>query len=85
MNFNKNFLNEVKRIFLVFKTIIRMPISYSRERTGLFSSIHDYIFFFMTTKVNRSTKSDFFYKFQKNHNKKTDNQKKKLLSPLPPT
>ena len=32
---------------------------------SLFSSIHHYIYFFMATKVNRSTKSDFFYKFQK--------------------
>ena len=29
----------------------------------------------MATKVNRSTKSDFFYKLKKNHNKKTDNKK----------
>ena len=42
--------------------IIRMPISYPRERTCLFSSIHHYIIFFMATKVNRSTKSDFFKK-----------------------
>ena len=41
--------------------------------------------FFMATKVNRSTKSDFFLQISKNHNKKTDNQKKKLISPLPPT
>ena len=36
----------------------------------------------MATKVNRSTKSDFFLQVSKNHNKKTDNQKKKLISPL---
>ena len=39
----------------------------------------------MATKVNRSTKSDFFLQISKNHNKKTDNKKKKLISPLTPT
>ena len=38
----------------------------------------------MATKVNRSTKSDFFT-ISKNHNKKTDNQKKKFMTPVIPT
>ena len=67
MNVKKKFMRNWNAYFLCSKQtfyIIRMPISYSRERTGLFSSIHHYIFF-MATKVNRSIKSDFFYKFQK--------------------
>ena len=40
----------------------------------IFSSIHHYIIFFMATKVNRSTKSDFLH-ISKNHNKKTDKAK----------
>ena len=43
---------------------------------ALFSSIHHYIFFFMATKVNRSTKSDFLNKFQKIIIKKRITKKK---------
>ena len=64
--------------------IIRMPISYSTSESHLFSSIHHYIIFFMATKVNRSTKSDFFTHF-KNHNKKTDNPPQKVMTPGSPT
>ena len=88
MNFKKKFKTMRNAYFLCSKQtfyIIRMPISYSRSRTLLFSSIHHYILFFLATKVNRSTKSDFFYKFQKIIIKKTDNQKKKLMSPGSPT
>ena len=87
MNFNKNFKTKWNAYFSCSKQtfyIIRMPISYSRQRTCLFSSIHHYIFFFMATKVNRSTKS-VFLQISKNHNKKTDNPPKKLISPLSPT
>ena len=38
----------------------------------------------MATKVNRSNKS-VFLQISKNHNKKKDNQKKKLKSPVTPT
>ena len=80
MNFNTIFKKMWNAYFLCSKQtfyIIRMPISYSTNGSPLFSSIHHYIFFFMATKVNRSTKSDFFT-ISKNHNKKTDNQKKNL-------
>ena len=41
--------------------IIRMPISYSRScAIDIFKYTSLYCFF-MATKVNRSTKSDFFY------------------------
>ena len=51
--------------------IFRMPISYSRERTCLFSSIHHYIFFLWLQRSIGQPKV-----ISKNHSKKTDNQKK---------
>ena len=41
-------------------------------------------FFFMATKVNRSTKSDFLH-ISKNHNKKNRQPKKKVMYPGRPT
>ena len=44
----KKFMRNWNAYFLCSKPtfyIIRMPISYSRERTCLFSSIHHYFFF----------------------------------------
>ena len=67
MNFNKNFLNEVERIFLVFKTDFLYHQNAHFILKGADWIIFKYTslyFFFMSTKVNRSTKSDFFYKFQ---------------------
>ena len=64
--------------------IIRMPISYSSALAGVIFKYTSY-YFFMATKVNRSTKSDFFLQISKNHNKKTDNQKKDLVSQCTPT
>ena len=49
MNFKIFFMRNWNAYFLFSKQtfyIIRMPISYSRERTCLFSSIHHYIFFY---------------------------------------
>ena len=63
MNFNTIKKKMQNAYFLCSKQtfyIIRMPISYSSYGGPLFSSIHHYIIFFMATKVNRSTKSDFF-------------------------
>ena len=68
MNFNKILQTMWNAYFSCSKQtfyIIRMPISYSR--VGAFyifkyTSLH---YFFMATKVNRSTKSDFIYKFKK--------------------
>ena len=87
MNFNKKFLNDVERIFLVFKTDFLYHqnahfILYFRE-SFIFKYTSLY-YFFMATKVNRSTKSDFFT-ISKNHNKKTDNQKNFFLTPGSPT
>ena len=87
MNFKNIFKTMRNAYFLCSKQtfyIIRMPISYSRSWTLLYSSIHHYLIF-MATKVNRSTKSDFFYKFQKIIIKKRITKKKKLMSPGPPT
>ena len=78
MNFNKKILNEVERIFLVFKQtfyIIRMPISYSRVGTGLFSSIHHYIFFLWLQRSIGQPKV-IFLQISKNHNKKMITKKK---------
>ena len=88
MNFNKILQTMWNAYFSCSKQtfyIIRIPISYSR---ALACVIFKYTctslyYFFMATKVNRSTKSDFFYKFSKNHNKKTDNQKKRFSKPMP--
>ena len=88
MNF-KNFLQTMWNAYFSCSKqtfyIIRMPISYSRSLACVIFKYTSLYYFFMATKVNRSTKSDFFYKFKKNHNKKTDNQKKDLVSLGPPT
>ena len=80
MNFKTNFKN-AERIFLVFKTDFLYHqnahfILYFRE-----SFIFKYTFLFMATKVNRSTKSDFFLHISKKHNKKTDYPPKKVMTP----
>ena len=64
----KIFLNNVERIFLVFKTdfLYHQNAHFILYTWGLV--IFKYISFFnffMATKVNRSTKSDFFTTFQK--------------------
>ena len=45
--------------------IIRMPISYSRSCAIDIFKYTSFYYFFMATKVNRSTKSDFFTNFKK--------------------
>ena len=59
--------------------IIRMPISYSRAPACVIFKYTTLYYFFM---ANRSTKSDFL-QISKNHNKKTDNQKKRFSKPVP--
>ena len=88
MNFKIFFKTMRNSYFLCSKQtfyIIRMPISYSRSCAidiFKYTSLYN---FFMATKVNRSTKSDFFLLISKNHNKKTDNQKKDFDRTGPPT
>ena len=64
----KNFLNNAERIFLVFKTdfLYHQNAHFILYTVGLviFKYI-SFFYFFMATKVNRSTKSDFFTSFQK--------------------
>ena len=62
--------------------IIRMPISYSSYRTVI--SIHHYVIFLWLQRSIGQPKV-IFLQISKNHNKKTDNQKKKLKSPYTPT
>ena len=81
------FTNNVERIFLMFKTdfLYHQNAHFILKGMGLlifkYTSLY---YFFMATKVNRSTKSDFL-QISKNHNKKTDNQKKDLENRRPPT
>ena len=87
MSLKKFFIRVWNAYFLCSKQtfyIIRMPISYSRERTCLFSSIYHYIFFLWLERSVGQPKV-IFLQISKNDNKKTDNQKKKLMSLLPPT
>ena len=64
--------------------IIRMPISYSTHRAELFLSIyHFFIFLWLQRSIGQP--KVIFLQVSKNHNKKTDNQKKKLISPMCPT
>ena len=56
--------------------IIRMPISYCSYRIVIIFKYTSLYYFFMATKVNRSTKSDFIYKFQKIIIKKRITKKK---------
>ena len=68
MNFKTIFKTMRNAYFLCSKQtfyIIRMPISYSTQRICYFQVYIIIFFFFMATKVNRSTKSDFFTSFQK--------------------
>ena len=60
--------------------IIRMPISYSRSCAIDIFKYTSLYYFFMATKVNRSTKSDFFYTFQKIIIKKRTTKKKILIA-----
>ena len=88
MNFNKILQAMWNAYFSCSKQTfytIRMPISYSSYRTVIIFKYTSLYYFFMATKVNRSTKSDFFLQISKNHNKKRDNPKKKLKSPDTPT
>ena len=64
--------------------IIKMPISYSRVWTCLFSSIHHYIIFLRLQRSIGQPKVIFFT-ISKNHNKKMDNPQKDLESRRPPT
>ena len=78
MNFNKIFKTMWNAYFSCSKQtfyIIRMPISYSRQRTCLFSSIHHYIIFLWLQRSIGQPKV-FFYKFQKIIIKKRITQKK---------
>ena len=88
MNFKKNLQTMWNAHFSCSKQtfyIIRMPISYSRSCVFVIFKYTSLYYFFMATKVNRSTKSDFFLQIKKNQNKKTDNQKKDLEHICPPT
>ena len=79
MNFNKILQAMWKAYFSCSKQtfyIIRMPISYSSYRTVSIFKYTSLYYFFMATKVNRSTKSEFFYKFQKIIIKKRITKKK---------
>ena len=87
MNFKTFFKTMGNAYFLCSKqtfNIIRMPISYSRSRTGLFSSIHHYIIFLWLQRSIGQPKV-IFLQISKSHNKKMDNKKKKLMSPGRPT
>ena len=79
MNLKKNFIRNWNAYFLCSKQtfyIIRMPISYSRERTGSFSSIHHYIFLLWLQRSIGQPKVIFFYKFKKIIIKKLITKKK---------
>ena len=68
MNFKIFFLNNAERIFLVFKTdfLYHQNAHFILYQADLvifkFTSLYN---FFMATKVNRSTKSDFFTNLKK--------------------
>ena len=79
MNFNKILHGMWNAYFSCSKQtfyIIRMPISYSSYRAVIIFKYTSLYYFFMATKVNRSTKSDFFYKFKKIIIKKRITKKK---------
>ena len=68
MNFNNIFKTMWNAYFSCSKQtfyIIRMPISYSRSCAIDIFKYTSLYYFFMATKVNRSTKSDFFTNFKK--------------------
>ena len=68
MNLKKKFKTMRNAYFLCSKQtfyIIRMPISYSRSCVFVIFKYTSLYYFFMATKVNRSTKSDFFTNLKK--------------------
>ena len=68
MNFNKKILNDAERIFLVIKTdfLYHQNAHFILYGSGTFIFKYTSLFFFfMATKVNRSTKNDFFTSFKK--------------------
>ena len=70
MNF-KFFLKTMRNAYFLCSKqtfyIIRMPISYSRARTGLFSKIHHYIIFLWLQRSIGQPKVIFFLQISKNH------------------
>ena len=79
MNFKKNLKQCETHISCVQNRLFissKCPFHTLRHLLFYFQ-VYIIIFFFMATKVNRSTKS-IFLQISKNHNKKTDNQKKKI-------
>ena len=87
MNFNTILKKMWNAYFLCSKQtfyIIRMPISYSSYGSPLFSSMHHYIIFLWLQRSIGQPKVIFFT-ISKIHNKKTDNQKKKFMTPVIPT
>ena len=78
MNLKKFFLRNWNAYFLCSKHtfyIIRMPISYSRERTVIIFK-YTSLYFFLWLQRSIGQPKVIFLQISKNHNKKTDNQKK---------
>ena len=87
MNFNKILQTIWNAYFSCSKQtfyIIRMPISYSRSCAFVIFKYTSLYYIVMATKVNRSTKV-IYLQISKNHNKKTDNQKRNFEHTCPPT
>ena len=85
MNFNKILQTMWNAYFSCSKQtfyIIRMPISYSR---ALACVIFKYTSLFLWLQRSIGKPNVIFLQISKNHNEKTDNQKKDLVSPCPPT
>ena len=78
MNFKKIFKTMRNAYFLCSKQtfyIIRMPISYSTQRICYFQ-VYIIIYFFLWLQRSIGQPKVIFLQVSKNHNKKTDNQKK---------
>ena len=87
MNFNKILQTMWNAYFSCSKQtfyIIRIPISYSSACAFVIFKYTSLYYIFMATKVNRSTKV-IFLQISKNHNKKTDNQKRNFERTRTPT
>ena len=82
MNFNKILQTMWNAYFSCSKQtfyIIRMPISYSRASAGIIFK-YTSLYYFLWLQRSIGQPKVIFLQISKNHNKKTDNQKKYLVS-----
>ena len=87
MNFKFFFKNNAERIFLVFKTdfLYHQNAHFILYVTYSFIFKYTSLYFFLWLQRSIGQPKVIFLHISKNHNKKTDNQKKKVMRTGRPT